>query len=157
MKIFASYLLFALCLTGCSVNFNQGTPKQTVSDPGDPAERSAAIAAASQFVQLVDQGNRNETWPLTGQYLHDNTTQADWETTVGTMRSAVGNLKNRTLVGAAFTKSINGAPDGHYFFIFYKSQFDRATIEEKVVLNLEGGKWLVAGYFLSDKTSVKLW
>lgn len=122
---------------------------QTVSDPGVPDENRASIAIATKFLQLIDKGQVSETWPLTGPLMRGMVTQADWIATLKSMRLTAGKLKSRKLNMAAFTAVIDGAPDGHYYVVFFTSTFERATVEEKVILNLSKGEWDVEGYFMS--------
>lgn len=124
-------------------------PAQVVSDPGDPEESRATIAIATKFLQILDKGKVSETWAMTGPILKSMVKPADWTTTLTSMRLTVGTLKRRDLQSAAFTKVIDGAPDGHYFVVFFKSQFSHETVEEKVILNLADGEWDVEGYFIT--------
>jgi hypothetical protein len=145
MKTLISRLLLVFGLACASF----ASLAQSVSEPGDPRENRASIAHAMKFVQLIDKGKVSETWPLTGPILHGMTKQADWTATLKSMRLTVGKLKSRKLVMAGFTKVIDGAPDGHYYVVFFASTFDHEPMEEKVILNLQKGKWAVEGYFIS--------
>lgn len=128
---------------------------QALSDPGDPAERRAATASASEFLQLLDKGKIAETWPRTGKYIRSNLAQAAWVTSLRAMRLPAGALKSRTVITAVFAKRLDGAPDGHYFVVFFDSRFARANVEEKVIVNLEGKQWRVEGYFLEKTVELK--
>jgi len=128
---------------------------QSVSDPGDPGENRASIALATKFLQLIDKGQVSETWPLTGPLMRGMVTQANWIATLKSMRLSVGKLKSRKLNMAAFTPAIDGAPDGHYYVVFFTSTFERNTVEEKVILNLSKGEWDVEGYFMTPIPKAK--
>ena len=62
------------------------------------------------------------------------------------MRAPMGRLKTRALLVAAFMTELETAPIGRYFVLFYNSKFERETIQEKVVVSLEGGAWRVEGF-----------
>ncbi|MFA6984804.1 MAG: DUF4019 domain-containing protein [Arenimonas sp.] len=145
MKTLMSRLLLVFGLA--CVSFS--SPAQTVSDPGDPGENRSSIALATKFLQLIDKGQKSETWPLTGPLLQGMVTRTSWIAGLESMRLPLGKLKARTVDAAAFTAVIDGAPDGHYYVVFFTSQFERAKVEEKVILNLSKGEWDVEGYFIT--------
>lgn len=148
MKALAARLLLGLAC------FASGALAQVVSDPGDPAESATTTALATRFVELVDEGKTAETWTSTGPILRSMTTQAEWEAVLKTMRQASAPLKGRALNAARFTKVIDGAPDGHYFVIFFDSTFGSEKFEEKVIYSWAGGKWRVEGYFITPKSAL---
>lgn len=143
MKSFTSRLLLVLGLA-C---FGANASAQQLTEEGDPAESARTTALATRFVQLVDQGKSAETWASAGPILRSMTNEADWATTLKTMRPAP--LKKRELNAARFTKLIDGAPAGHYFVIFFVTTFGSGKYEEKVIYSRLKGKWVVEGYFLT--------
>ena len=143
MKTFASRLLLLLGL----VCFAADARSQALTEAGDPAEAATTTALATRFVKLVDQGKSAETWASTGPILHTMTNPVEWAATLKAMRAAP--LKKRALFAARFTKVIDGAPNGHYFVIFFASTFGKQKYEEKVIYSKVKGKWKVEGYFLT--------
>ncbi len=65
------------------------------------------------------------------------------------VRSPIGELRSRTLVGAQYTQALPGAPDGRYVVIQYDAVFPhkKAAIET-VTPMYEDGVWKVAGYYI---------
>ena len=52
-------------------------------------------------------------------------------------------------IGAAFTRKMNGAPDGHYESILFRTSFTNKSIAaERVILSHEKGQWRVVDYRL---------
>ncbi len=141
-------LLFGL-LSACTVSFNGPQENQVISDPGDDAERKAAIKAAARFLKLLDQGRYEETWSLTGRYLHDTTSAKAWARVLRTARSVTGEYKSRDeRLKAGFTETLEKAvPKGHYFVLSFNTEFTGGQANERVILNLENGEWRVVGYF----------
>lgn len=150
MKAFASRLLLVLGLA-C---FAASSHAQIVTDPGDPAESATTSALATKFVALVDLGKTAETWADAGPILRSMTTQAEWEAVLKSMRKDFAPLKARELNSARFTKVIDGAPDGHYFVIFFNSTFGSEKFEEKVIYSRVKGEWKVEGYFITPMSEV---
>ncbi len=150
MKTFASRLLLVLGLA-C---FYASAHGQVVSDPGDPAESATTTALATRFVALVDLGKTAETWASAGPILRSTTTQAEWEAVLQSMRPASAPLKSRALNAARFTKVIDGAPDGHYFVIFFDSTFGSGKFEEKVIYSRVDGEWKIEGYFITPMSAL---
>lgn len=150
MKAIASRLLLVLGFA-C---FAAGVQGQAISDPGDPVESATTTALANKFVKLVDQGKTAETWALTGPILRGMSTQPEWEAALKSMRKADAPLKARELTAALFTKVIEGAPDGHYFVVFFASTFGDSKYEEKVIYSLAKGQWKIEGYFITPMSEV---
>ncbi|MGZ5857344.1 MAG: DUF4019 domain-containing protein [Burkholderiaceae bacterium] len=141
-----------LALTGCDVKFDIGEMRngtfRKLDEPGF-AERDTAIKVSAEFLKMMDDNRISDTWPFLGDKLRNQISQSAWETAIHSIRSKVGNYRNRTLIGAAFAKEIEGAPSGHYYLIDYASEFENGTIHERAVLNLEESKWRIEGYFAS--------
>jgi hypothetical protein len=155
--IFRAFVLVAvLGLGACSFRVGEPPKKQVLTNPGDPAESAEAVRAAEAMLHLVDEGKADATWSLTGDYIHQTANETAWVGTIKFMRGTSGPLRKRSLVGARFTPTIENAPPGHYFGVFYTTEFANLTAEEKVILNLEHGKWMVVGYFMSSKFQAKL-
>ena len=85
--------------------------------------------------------------------LRNMTTEGVWATSIRALRSTVGSYKARKLKGIGFTHTLDGVPPGDYAAIGYDSIFSNASVQEKVVVQKEGGEWKVVGYFLTKTFS----
>jgi hypothetical protein len=146
-------LLPLAVLCACTVSVNTGKPASpVVLKRGDPAEEKAALAAARQFVQQIDDAQLDAVWERAGAAWKSAIAKPVWKASLGGLRATMGRAKVREFAGGGFSPSAGGdAPPGHYCFIFFHTQFETATAEEKVVLNLEDGQWRLVGYWLDKK------
>lgn len=55
--------------------------------------------------------------------------------------------------GETGVNDLPDAPKGRYAAAIFDTAFERATVEEKVILRQQGTQWLLVGYFLSKKYS----
>jgi hypothetical protein len=153
MRKLAAMAAVWLCLAT-----SQATPESSAeappSDSGIPKERDSAVAAGYAYLHMLDQGKYEEAWSAASPLLRMTNSQSTWITTLKTMRAPEGRLKRRTPIDGAFTTKLENAPPGHYYAIFYRSEFERATIREKVVMNLEAGTWRLVGYFVTKTVPV---
>ena len=86
----------------------------------------------------------------TGELLRKTLSQAQFKTMMLGLRSTTGAIQSRTRIGGGFSPTLeDGVPPGRYCVLFFKTKFDNSTMQEKVVLALEGGQWRVVGYWLS--------
>ena len=62
-------------------------------------------------------------------------------------RFPLGHAKTRQFLKITHTRRLNGAPDGDYQLIAFKTSFERKAVAlEEVVLTSETGHWQVSGY-----------
>jgi len=75
------------------------------------------------------------------------TTQAQFIRSMEGRRVPFGKMLSRTFIGAAYTRKLTGAPDGHYESILFRTSFaHKAVAAERVILSLESGAWRVVDY-----------
>ncbi|HEU4430226.1 MAG TPA: DUF4019 domain-containing protein [Myxococcota bacterium] len=109
-----------------------------------------ASGVASEFLDQLDRGAAEETWPALAAPLRASAPEAGWPAQIARMRAPLGRPVARQLASALFTETLPGAPPGRYFVIEYDAQFSDATCGERVVAMLEHGAWRVAGYVIHD-------
>lgn len=116
---------------------------------GDTPE-SAAAAAASTWLALVDGGNYYQSWATTSDRFRNTISRSDWVQTASRVREPLGSLRSRQLVSATATHSLPGAPDGDYVVVRYTSSFANkaAAIETVIPAKESDGHWRVSGYFI---------
>lgn len=113
------------------------------------AEEEAALAAATAWLALVDEGRYGESWDEASELLRAAVTREEWERQVGAVRGAFGAVERREVKSRTIATSLPGAPDGRYVVLELATAFARkAEAVETVTPRLEDGAWKVAGYYV---------
>jgi len=145
MKFAAAALLsLAACATVAPPAAAQEPAAQESS-----AATLAATAAAGDWLALADAGNYAASWTQGAQALRGAVTQAQWNDALRSVRTPLGAVKSRKLASSQYTRSIPGAPDGHYVVVQYQTEFDaRSGIETVIPMREADGSWKVSSYFI---------
>ena len=113
------------------------------------AETPSEVAAAGNFVALLDAGRWDESWQAAGVLFQSQMPQGRWSATIQPVRTPLGAAQSRSLAGTRKTRSLPGAPDGDYVVVQYRTDFaSKAGAIETLVLSNERGGWKVDGYFI---------
>lgn len=112
-------------------------------------EKKAEVAAKN-WLELVDGKNYAKSYDNASGFFKAMVGKADWIKTFGNSRSMMGEVVSRKLVTSKYATKMEGAPDGEYVILVYKTKFDkRADAREVVVPMLDkDGKWRVSGYHI---------
>jgi len=116
------------------------------------AERTTStVAAAEQWLALIDAGNYSESWKQASAILRSAAAESAWDKSMNTFRKPLGALGSRKLKSAQPTTELPGAPDGHYLVMQFESSFaSKKSATETVTFMLEkDGQWRAAGYFIN--------
>ena len=126
-----------------------GRRPQTNPAQLNEAER-AAVAAAQNWLALLDRGRYAETWQQAGPVFQAAVAEGDSVATLGNDRRLLGELLSRKLKSGKLTKELPGAPDGPYVVMEFETSFaNRKAAVETVTFKLEkDGRWKAAGYFI---------
>ncbi len=119
---------------------------QTVDAQGSASD---AHAAAQSWVQLVDQGNGNESWGQAAASFRTVTPSEKWVASVQQVRRTLGSLQRRTLRRGAATDVLPTGQRGQFMLIEFDSEFtDRTgTSFETIALVRESDRqWRVVWY-----------
>lgn len=118
--------------------------------PREAAAEEMAVAAAEQWLALVDQGRYAESWETAAPYFRAAVARDRWEEAMNGFRKPLGDLSERRLSSARFTDSLPGAPDGTYLVIQFRTSFQsKKSAVETVTPMLDGdGTWRVSGYYI---------
>lgn len=117
----------------------------------DQQRVAASSAAAVEFLELVDQGNYEQSWHSAATYLRNDMPLEQWLERLQTVRSRAGNVLERKQKDVFATQGGNkGIPEGEYMVYTFETRFtNRDTLEETVTVMLEDDQgWRVAGYFI---------
>ncbi len=115
---------------------------------GEPTE--AGIAAAKAWLGLVDEKQYKESWVQAAPYFQEKVPEGDWVKMISSVRSPLGAVKSRELLGAQFLQSLPGAPDGDYVVMQFRTSFENRSDAVETVTPMKDpqGVWRVSGYFI---------
>jgi hypothetical protein len=113
--------------------------------PEEKAQRSDKA-----WLALTDTGKYAESWKAASAAFQAGVSEEKWESALQQVRSPLGKVETRKLKGAAYSKTLPGAPEGAYVVIQYETSFEhKQAAVETVTASLEkDGAWRVVGYFI---------
>lgn len=114
------------------------------------AEELAALAAAKDWLALVDAGNYAESWETSSSLMRGAVTRDHWTAALNAVRKPLGKVLSRTEKNKKFTRSLPGAPDGEYVMIQFDTSYEnkKSAVETITPMKDKDGKWRVSGYFI---------
>jgi hypothetical protein len=117
---------------------------------GDSDKGKAAVAAAEEWLTMVDDGKYVDSWKEAAQYFKNAVKQEQWEQSLQAVRNPLGKLISREVKSKTYTTSLPGAPDGEYVVIQFKSSFEnkKSAIETVTPMLDKDAKWRVSGYYM---------
>ncbi len=132
--------LFALTLI--LFTFAQASRADEKTDP--------AVEVAKSWLALVDAGNYQKSWDEAAPYFKERVKSGEWVKMVASVREPLGKVKSRELIGALFTKTLPGAPDGEYVVIQFRTAFQNKAeaVETVTPMKDDKGNWRVSGYYI---------
>jgi len=108
-----------------------------------------ARAAALTWLALVDAADYPAAYALEPERLRKAATQEQFVRSMEGRRAPFGRVLSRSFIGAAYTKKLTGAPDGHYESILFRTSFaNKSLAAERVILSHDAGQWRVVDYRL---------
>lgn len=131
--------LVLACIAGILVAGAQAEEGQT----------DAAITAAKEWVALVDAGEYKASWEQAAPFFKEQVKEDQWVAMVGAVRNPLGQADSRELLGAQFTTTLPGAPEGEYVVIQFKTAFAGKPDSIETITPMKAdGEWRVSGYFI---------
>ena len=82
------------------------------SDAGEPEKEKAAVSAAEEWLNLVDNGDYSDSWSESSEYFRNAVNKQEWERSMRAFRKPLGNVVSRKVKSATYQTSVPGAPDG---------------------------------------------
>jgi Protein of unknown function (DUF4019) len=114
-----------------------------------PKPEAEATKAAQSWLAFIDAGLYGESWDAAAKVFQGAITREQWASTVAGVRGPLGKLGTRGAKSAQLRTSLPGAPDGKYVVVQFKTSFaQKKSAVETVTIYLEGGTWMVSGYFI---------
>src|SRR5690349_11544804 len=71
-------------------------------------------SSARSWLELVDQGNYQESWENLSPLSKDKTSAAEWIKLITAIRASRGTMSARYIATAGSTKTLSGFPEGEY-------------------------------------------
>ena len=104
-------------------------------------------AAAEEWLALIDTAQYAAAYASEPTRLRAATTEEQFVRSMEGRRQPFGRVLSRAFIGAAFTRKLTGAPDGHYESILFRTSFAHKSVAaERVILSQESGEWRVVDY-----------
>ncbi|TNY29158.1 hypothetical protein BV505_06850 [Thermomonas haemolytica] len=146
-------MFLALALGACTVSVgNNGQDDQPV-DVGNTEQQKSVVAAAHVAAQLLDAGQFEQLWELSGPMLKDKTPRAVFVAGMKAMRGPLGVAGHREVQGFNFPRALDGV-QGDFGLIGVETDFANAkAVQEKFVFQRVNGQWKLVGYWLSKKVT----
>lgn len=109
-----------------------------------------AVKIAEEWLELVDQGEYEESWEKTASLFRAVVTAEQWSQAAKGSRQPLGALESRKLKGAQYMTSLPGAPDGEYVVIQFDASFEnkKMAVETVTPMRDRDGVWRVSGYYI---------
>jgi hypothetical protein len=110
----------------------------------------AAVAAAGQWLRIVDEEKYSESWKEAAGYFRNAVKQEQWESAVQAIRKPLGKLVSREVKSTAYKTALSGVPDGEYVIIQFETSFEnkQSAIETVTPMMDKDGTWRVSGYYI---------
>ncbi|MGA7577000.1 MAG: DUF4019 domain-containing protein [Desulfobaccales bacterium] len=114
----------------------------------DTGQQKDALAAAENWLALIDNGEYAKSWADAAPYLKKVITEAEWVQKMQEVRKPLGKPVSRKVKSETPKTSLPNAPEGQYIVIEFETSFANGKMGlENVNTRLESnGKWRVAGY-----------
>lgn len=142
-------VLFLACLSlglfpGCALH------RSVTKSLAEKRSREKSVrAAAEEWLALIDAANYAAAYTREPTRLRAGMIEEQFVRSMEGRRQPFGPVLSRKFIGAAFTRKLTGAPDGHYESILFRTSFAHKSVAaERVILSYESGEWQVVDYRL---------
>lgn len=119
--------------------------------PSREDKEKVALAAARDWLKLIDAGEYRESWRESASIFRTAVTQDKWTQVMRSGREPFGALISRKMKVTTYMTELPGAPQGEYVMIQFETMFvnRKGIIVETVSPMLDtDNKWRVSGYFI---------
>ena len=116
-----------------------------IAAPAATASQNETIAAARQFMALIDANNWDASWDMTGKSFKSLNTSAKWAEVSTVVRAQYGRNKGRELLSAGW---VPAPPSGYWIVKFRAHYANQADAIETLSLERDNGQWRVVGVTL---------
>jgi hypothetical protein len=139
LGILACVCTMSILLSGCASHSASRAEKR--------ADESDARAAASRWLQLLDDGDYAEAFEFEAQDFRMNRTQSQFVRLMQARRAPFGKAIERSFIGARHVEKFVGAPEGNYESVLFKTNFEHKNpTAERIILIKQPAGWRVIDY-----------
>ena len=119
-----------------------------VASGADTRQQEDALAAAENWLAMIDHGEYAKSWKEAAAYFKTVITEGEWVQSMQEVRKPLGKLISRKVKSLTPKTSLPNTPEGKYVVIQFETFFEKGKSGlENVNAQLErDGKWRVAGY-----------
>lgn len=143
IAIGATTMTFALGLIALVLQPQNAANAPAATPPAaSEATDASVVAAAQQWLELVDQGRWDDSWRATATSFRKLNTSQVWADVSNKVRTPLGAVVSRTLISQ---ENLPAPPHGYEVVKFRTSFANRANAVETVSLDREDGVWRVVG------------
>lgn len=116
----------------------------------NPKAEQAAIEAAQEWLQGVDEEKYDESWVAAARLFQEKVPQHTWHQQLSGSRDPLGPVIHRVLKSRQYRTSLPGAPESEYVILQFSSSFaHKASALETVTPMFDGDRgWRVSGYYI---------
>jgi len=113
-------------------------------------KKAAAVAAAREWLALVDAGKYPDSWDAAAELFRDSVPKGQWAQQLGGARAPLGKVVKRELRSRSYRTALPGAPDGEYVVLEYTTSFTgkKGAVETVTPALDRDGTWRVSGYYI---------
>jgi hypothetical protein len=127
--------------------FNAGCAWHRHAHSEKRAHEEVARSTAMRWLELLDHGDYAEAFEWKAQDFRMAQTQAQFVRYMQARRAPFGQALGRKFIGAVNTHKIVGVPEGNYFSVLFKTQFEKKSeTAERVILVQQEVGWRVLEY-----------
>src|SRR3546814_20946287 len=119
-----------------------GSADTPVATPSTVPAESPAVAAARDWLALVDKSDWNASWEATGQSFKALNTAATWSRVAQLVQGPPGAVTALVLLRE---EMVHAPPYGYQLVKFRNDYQNKAGADEQLSLAREGGSWGVVG------------
>lgn len=114
-------------------------------------EGQSAIKAATEWLELTDVLNGEESWGKAAKLFKQNLSASQWKMGLEAMRAPLGNLLTRKVNSIKRKDKILDKRNGNFLIIEFEASFrNHSRVQETVMLVKEDDQqWRVAAYYLN--------
>ncbi len=121
-----------------------------ISWAANAEKEKAAVAAAENWLALVDAGKYSMSWKEAGEYFRNAVAQDQWVQSLQSVRAPFGKVISRKVRSSSYQTALPGAPDGQYVVIQFETSFQnkKSSVESVTPMFDTDGRWRVSGYYI---------
>lgn len=150
-------VVLGFVLVGCNVSVSpQSASDIPAPTAGTQEQQEEALRAALGYVGRIDRGRYEATWADAGPVLRSISHKDEWTNTLALIRRAFDVPPGRQVEGFSFAGRLDAnTPESEYAIVQFAGRDGRMRVTEKVVMEREQGRWMLAGYFITKRIEFK--